>query len=109
MVDALAAIELILPKVLKTEAAMDATLLGFARSKTEAAANGARKQAADSAAFNTSLERAGVGELFALADERKSKGDTQRAREALRKLMSRFPDHKLATLAAGMLTELQGK
>ena len=50
-----------------------------------------------------------VGELLSMADEYMSKGDRASARVALRKLMGRFPDHKLAGIAATMLSELQGK
>ncbi len=54
------------------------------------------------------LNTAPVGELLAMADEYMSKGNRASARVALRKLMGRFPDHKLAGVAATMLSELQG-
>ena len=109
MIDALAATAALLPKVRETEVAMTTTISDVARRKAELAEQAGREKAAAAAAFDSSLERAAVGELFAIADELKSKGDTQRAREALRKLLSRFPDHRLAPVAAGMLTEMQGK
>jgi hypothetical protein len=60
-------------------------------------------------AFFAKLETAAVGELFGMADEFISKNDTAKARTVLRKLMGRFPDHKLAELSAKMLTDMQGK
>lgn len=57
--------------------------------------------------FSSKLATMPVGELFALADEYKSKGNTARARSALRSLLGRFPNHQFATLAAKMLTEMQ--
>jgi hypothetical protein len=41
-----------------------------------------------------------AGQLFAKADELSSSGDTAKAREMLRSLISRFPDHPLAPTAA---------
>ena len=105
-----------MPRVRETEVAMLATLADAgrqreleARRKANAAEQSAREVAAANSAFDAKLDKAPVGELFALADEFKSKGDMGRTRAALRKLMSRFPDHKLAATAASMLTEMQGK
>lgn len=105
-----------MPSVRETEAAMLATLANAGRQrelevsrKANAAEQSAREQTAANAAFDANLDKVAVGELFALADEFKSKGDMGRTRAALRKLMSRFPDHKLAATAASMLTEMQGK
>lgn len=50
--------------------------------------------------FRTSLQTMNPGQLFAKADELNAKGDRARAREALRALVSRFPDHPLALTAA---------
>ena len=49
-----------------------------------------------------------VGALFAAADEAASRGDRAGAREALRALLRRFPDHPLAARAATQLSSLQG-
>ena len=77
--------------------------------KAAAEQEAARQQAAANASFERRLDTAPVGELLSMADEMLSNGDRARARLALRKLMGRFPDHKLAGTAATMLTELQGK
>lgn len=105
-----------MPRVRETEVAMLATLADAGRQreleakrKANAAEQSAREFATANAAFDAALDKAPVGELFALADEFKSKGDMGRTRAALRKLMSRFPDHKLAATAASMLTEMQGR
>lgn len=81
-----------------------------AAAKAQAAERAAQDQAKARADFDAKIDAASVGELFALADEFKSKGgkdNTQQARAALRKLISRFPEHKLAALSAQMLTEMQ--
>lgn len=105
-----------MPKVREMELAMQNALLLAAREKeraakaqADAAVRAAREQAQANATFDGQLATASVGELFAMADEFKSKGDLDRARKALRQLMGRFPDHKLAGTAAGILTEMQGK
>lgn len=81
-----------------------------AAAKVKAAEQVAQAQAKAAAEFDAALDKAPVGELFAMADELKVKGgkeNTLKARLVLRKLISRFPEHKLATLAAQMLGELQ--
>jgi hypothetical protein len=50
--------------------------------------------------FRASLQTMNPGQLFARADELNAQGDRDRAREAQRALMSRFPDHPLAATAA---------
>lgn len=87
-----------MPYVRETEVAMQNTLIELGRQRELAVKR-----------FEEKLDKAPVGELFSMADEFKSKGDTTRARSVLRKLMSRFPDHKLAELAASMLTDMQGR
>lgn len=77
-------------------------------SKVEAVAESARREEAAKGSFDMRLDTASVGELFAMADEFRTV-DTARARTALRKLIVRFPDHKLAALAASMLIEMQDK
>ena len=58
--------------------------------------------------FRTSLQTMNPGQLFARADELSTRGENARAREVLRALMSRFPNHPLATEAARQLTGQTG-
>ena len=53
------------------------------------------------------LDQLGVGALFALADEAQARGDKAGARAALRTLLRRFPNHKLAERAAALLPTLR--
>ena len=55
-------------------------------------------------AFKDSLGTMNPGQLFAKADELSAQGDKVRAREALRALVSRYPDHALAGSAAQQLS-----
>ncbi|RYD86038.1 MAG: tetratricopeptide repeat protein [Verrucomicrobiaceae bacterium] len=82
-----------------------------AAKEASAAAEAARVAAADSArvaaaqaqadaAFQARLKSGNPGELFALADELKQSGQEDRARQALRALVSRFPNSPLAPVAA---------
>ena len=69
----------------------------------------AEKQKADAIArdeqqFQASLKSMNAGQLFAKADEFKSQGDSAKSRDALRALITRFPDHALATTAAQQLS-----
>lgn len=98
-----------MPGVRAMEGEMRKVLAARDQEKATVSAAAAREQASANAAFEAKISKAGVGELFAMADEFKSKGDLNRARAALRQLMGRFPDHKLATQAAAILTELQGQ
>ena len=50
--------------------------------------------------YRTRLSQMNAGQLFAFADELASSGDRAKAREVSRTLISRFPDHPLATTAA---------
>lgn len=50
--------------------------------------------------FQTKLSTSNAGQLFSLADELASKGEVDKARQTLRALISRFPDHPLAATAA---------
>ena len=54
--------------------------------------------------YRDSLNAMNAGQLFAKADELSSSGDSQKAREVLRTLVSRFPDHALAAAAAQRLS-----
>lgn len=81
-----------------------------AAAKALAAERAAQADARVRADFDAKLDQATVGELFAMADEYKSKGGKDnllKARAVLRKLVARFPEHKLALLSAQMLTDLQ--
>lgn len=54
--------------------------------------------------YRDSLQTMNAGQLFAKADELSSQGDKVRSREVLRALISRYPDHALATNAAQQLS-----
>lgn len=62
-------------------------------------------EAAAQQAFQDRLGTMNPGQLFALADEMGVAGDGSRARQALRALVSRFPDHALAGTAATQLAK----
>ncbi len=53
--------------------------------------------------FRASLQTMNPGQLFAKADELSAQGDSARAREVQRALMSRFPNHSLAATAASQM------
>lgn len=55
--------------------------------------------------FRDNLGTMNPGQLFAKADELSSQGDKVRAREVLRALVSRYPDHALADSAARQLLQ----
>jgi hypothetical protein len=52
------------------------------------------------------IAKMNAGQLFAKADELSSQGDKVKAREVLRSLVSRFPDHPLAATAAQQMTTM---
>jgi hypothetical protein len=56
--------------------------------------------------FSANLQTMNPGQLFALADKLNSEGQTPQAREALRTLVSRFPNHALAAAAARQMASL---
>ena len=58
--------------------------------------------------FRTGLQTLNPGQLFARADELSAQGDSARAREVQRALMSRFPDHPLAATAARQMAGESG-
>jgi hypothetical protein len=60
---------------------------------------------AEQRAFQDALESMNPGQLLALANEMSTAHTTLRARQALRALVSRFPDHPLAVTAAAQLAE----
>lgn len=70
------------------------------------AAEQASREAAAAAerAYKASLDNMNAGQLFAKADEFSSAGNSAKAREVLRTLISRFPDHALAANAANQLS-----
>lgn len=57
-------------------------------------------QVAADQAYRDSLRSMNPGQLFSKADELASNGEREKARDVLRALVSRFPDHPLATQAA---------
>ena len=73
---------------------------------SQAAAEQRRKEeaAAVERAYRESLNTMNAGQLFAKADELSSNGDSAKAREVLRTLVSRFPNHPLAAQAAAQMT-----
>lgn len=92
------------------------------QAKAAAAAKDAREQALREAEaqrrevaakaendFRDSLNTLNVGQLFAKADELSSNGDSTKAREVLRTLISRFPDHPLAATAAQQMSSPAGQ
>lgn len=83
--------------------------LAATRSAAGAAGAGAIAPAAPVAApaARSDLNTLPVGALFAVADEAVARGDRSGAREALRALLRRFPDHALAARAATLLSTLQ--
>lgn len=77
-----------------------------AMQKAQAADKIAKELAASKAAYANFLNTAPVGQLFARADELSSQGDTTKAREVLRTLVSRFPNHPLAATAAQQMATM---
>lgn len=73
-----------------------------------AAEEKAREQAIarETAAFNTSLRTLPSGALYAKADELQAAGETEKAREAYRAFISRFPSSPLSANAAQALSAL---
>ena len=59
--------------------------------------------AVETAKLRTDIAKMNAGQLFAKADELSSSGDSVKAREVLRALVSRFPDHPLAAQAASQM------
>lgn len=57
-------------------------------------------------AFAQQLESMNPGQLFALQDQLASAGNVNGAKDALRALLQRFPDHALAAVAAQRLSAL---
>lgn len=65
-----------------------------------------QKLAEEEIAFRSDLQRMNPGQLFALADKSLADGNVSKAREALRALIERFPDHPLAATASQQLAGL---
>ncbi len=57
-------------------------------------------------AYRNSLNAMNAGQLFAKADELSAQGDSAKARETLRLLVSKFPDHALAAAAAQQMATM---
>ncbi len=83
-----------------------------AQRQREAAAQAEQRQREAAAQaeqqFRTSLQTLNPGQLFARADELSAQGDSARAREVQRALMSRFPNHPLAATAARQMAGESG-
>lgn len=60
----------------------------------------------ETAEFQAALKNRNAGQLFAYADELRAAGDTDKAREVLRTMLSRFPDHPLSVTAAQQLSAM---
>jgi hypothetical protein len=70
----------------------------------EQASRAAVERAKGEAAFQAKLKTANSGELFALADDLKRSGQDDQARQALRSLVTRFPNSPLAPVAAQQMS-----
>jgi hypothetical protein len=81
----------------------------YARVNQALAGSAAPATSTGTAAPPLKLDSLPVGALYAAADEAAAKGDKAMAREALRTLLRRFPDHPLAANAAQQLAALQGQ
>lgn len=66
----------------------------------------AAKEAEAISAFRNTINAMNAGQLFAKADELSNSGDSAKAREVFRALVSRFPDHPLAATAAQQMSKL---
>jgi hypothetical protein len=62
------------------------------------------QQEAKEKAFQDRLQKMNPGQLYAQADALAAAGDTQKSREVLRALVSRFPNHALAAEAARQMS-----
>lgn len=94
-------------RMLANQARQDAEQERLRREQEARVAAEQRRRDADAAtaqAFKDSLGAMNAGQLFAKADELSVLGDRAKAREALRALVSRFPDHALAATAAQQMT-----
>ena len=92
--------------MLAREARQQAEAERLRREQEEKLAAEQRRRDADAAAaqaFKDGLVGMNAGQLFAKADELSAQGDQAKAREALRTLIARFPDHALALTAAQQL------
>lgn len=102
--------EVNLPEVAR-KAQADRIALELARAAAEIESDKQRKREEAARAeqqFYTSLQTMNPGQLFAKADELNAQGDSARAREVQRSLMSRFPNHPLAATAARQMVGESG-
>ncbi len=97
-------------ELVQLNAARDARFAGLDAASGEAFS---RSQAAGQAEagkaerdFTVLLGSANAGRLFTMADEFEGAGDIDKARQTLRTLINRFPDHGLAVTAAQRLSAL---
>lgn len=88
-------------RIAEVRARLDAASIADQQAKAAVAAD---------AAFAASLGKVpNAAELFAMADELASKGETQKAQQAFRALLTRFPASPLAATAAQRLSTLSSK
>jgi hypothetical protein len=66
------------------------------------------RRLAQEQAYRNSLNTMNAGQLFAKADELSSSGDNAKAQEVRRALVSRFPNHPLATQVAAQMSGESG-
>ncbi len=102
--------EVNLPELART-AQKERIALELARSAAEIEADKQRKREEAARAeqqFRSSLQAMNPRQLFAKADELSAQGDSARAREVQRALMSRFPDHPLTATAARQMAGESG-
>lgn len=91
-------------------AARDARLAALDVASGEAFARGQAAALAEvgqaDKTFKAKLAAANAGQLYVMADEYERGGDSDKAGQALRALLTRFPDHGLAVTAAQRLSAL---
>lgn len=68
-----------------------------------------QKEAEENRAFQDGLQRMNPGQLYALSDKLLAQGDQGKAREVLRTLIARFPDHALSATASQQLAGLSAQ
>lgn len=93
----------------KAEAEQAANLERLQRAQEAAAAAeeaSRRARQAEEQQFRDALGAMNPGQLYALADELTAGGDARKAREVLRTLVARFPDHALTAEAVKQMSAL---
>jgi predicted secreted protein len=100
----------------EAEAKRQAVIKGIAREKDREVAaieqqerdeQDAKEKEKAEKAFQASLSKLNAGELYALADTKRNVGETDKAREILRTLITKFPNNPLVALAAQQMTQIK--